>query len=221
MPCFGSSQLYFCVINDKIMEAKENTIKKDMTLLEAVERIVMLSRDSKLSMEFMKSAEIEIKYLAKQYGITMVQAVLFSVCIQVGPCHISYYSLGEHLNLGKISMLKYASDIDALVNRKLLCCTDHKGEDDYRIPSEVTRTLKRNVAYVKPSYKGLDCVGIFGVINQLFFDLEKNNLSIHGLQDELEILLKDNEQVSFAKEVLKYDLCRSDLILLILHFVIY
>ena len=44
--------------------------KKDMTLLQAIERVVELSEDSKMSPEFMKKAKTEIQLLAKSYGIT-------------------------------------------------------------------------------------------------------------------------------------------------------
>ncbi|MBQ2211180.1 MAG: hypothetical protein II404_14685 [Prevotella sp.] len=56
-------------------------MKKDMkkmpTLLQAVERVVELSRDSKLSDEFMKEASLEVGFLAESFGITERQAVLF------------------------------------------------------------------------------------------------------------------------------------------------
>jgi hypothetical protein len=42
---------------------------KDMTLLQAIERVVELSEDSKMSKDFMKKAKTEIQLLAKSYGI--------------------------------------------------------------------------------------------------------------------------------------------------------
>ena len=59
-----------------------NNKKKEMTLLQAIERVVELSSDSKMSPEFMKKAKTEIQLLAKSYGITERQAVLF--CVSIG-----------------------------------------------------------------------------------------------------------------------------------------
>ena len=52
--------------------------KKDMTLLQAIERVVELAEDSKMSKEFMKKAKTEIQLLAKSFSITERQAVLVS-----------------------------------------------------------------------------------------------------------------------------------------------
>ena len=44
--------------------------KKEMTLLQAIERVVELAEDSKMSKEFMKKAKTEIQLLANSFGIT-------------------------------------------------------------------------------------------------------------------------------------------------------
>lgn len=59
--------------------------KPQLTLLQAVETLAESSKDSKLSNDFMKSVNNETKFLAKQYGITERQAVLFAVCMDEGP----------------------------------------------------------------------------------------------------------------------------------------
>ena len=66
-------------------EIQVKSKKKEITLLQAIERVVELSEDSKMSPEFMKKAKTEIQLLAKSYGITERQAVLFCVCMEKGP----------------------------------------------------------------------------------------------------------------------------------------
>ena len=105
--------------------------KKDMTLLQAIERVVELAEDSKMSKEFMKKAKTEIQLLAKSYGITERQAVLFCVCMEKGPRRVDYDDLASYLALNKIGVLSFASDIDALVRRRLLKFRDVKDEDDF------------------------------------------------------------------------------------------
>ena len=87
--------------------------KKEITLLQAIERVVELSEDSKMSPEFMKKAKTEIQLLAKSFGITERQAVLFCVCMEKGPHRVDYHDIASHLDMNKISVLSYASDIDA------------------------------------------------------------------------------------------------------------
>ena len=184
--------------------------KKDMTLLQAVERVVELAEDSKMSKEFMKKAKTEIQLLAKSFGITERQAVLFCVCMEKGPRRVDYDDLASYLALNKIGVLSFASDIDALVRRRLLKFRDVKDEDDFDIPSVVIRCLKHNEVYQLPQRKGLDCASMFELLNLWFDDLDDDAISPHELCEELQSLFKDNPQVGFVKHLKEYCLSPND-----------
>ncbi len=181
-----------------------------MTLLQAIERVVELSEDSKMSPEFMKKAKTEIQLLAKSYGITDRQAVLFCVCMEKGPRRVDYDDLASYLDLNKIGVLSYASDIDALVRRRLLKFRDVKDEDDFDIPSVVIRYLKHNEVYQLPQRKGLDCAALFELLDQWFEDLDDDAISPHALCEELQQLFEDNPQVGFVKHLKEYYLSDED-----------
>ena len=187
-----------------------NNKKKEMTLLQAIERVVELSSDSKMSPEFMKKAKAEIQLLAKSYGITERQAVLFCVCMEKGPSRVDYHDIACHLDMNKISVLGYASDIDALVRRRLLKYRDVKDEDDFDIPTAVIRCLKHNEVYELPQRKGLDCAGVFELLDQWFEDLDDDAISPHELCEELQTLFEDNPQVAFVKYLKEYYLNPED-----------
>ncbi|MBR6892953.1 MAG: ATP-binding protein [Bacteroidaceae bacterium] len=184
--------------------------KKEMTLLQAIERVVELSEDSKMSPEFMKKARTEIQFLAKSYGITERQAVLFCVCMEKGPQRVDYDDLASYLGLNKIGVLSYASDIDALVRRRLLKYRDVKDEDDFDIPSVVIRSLKHNEVYQLPQRKGLDCFAMFELLDQWFEDLDDDAITPHDLCEELQSLFEDNPQVGFVKHLKAYCLDAED-----------
>jgi DNA replication protein DnaC len=184
--------------------------KKDMTLLQAIERVVELAEGSKMSKEFMKKAKTEIQLLAKSFGITERQAVLFCVCMEKGPRRVDYDDLASYLNLNKIGVLSFASDIDALVRRRLLKYRDVKDEDDFDIPSVVIRYLKHNEVYQLPQRKGLDCASMFELLNLWFEDLDDDAISPHELCEELQSLFKDNPQVSFVQHLKDYCLSPND-----------
>ena len=152
---------------------------KDMTLLQAIERVVELSEDSKMSKEFIKKAKTEIQLLAKSYGITERQAILFCICMEKGPCRVDYNDLANHLDMHKISVLSYANDIDALVRRRLLRFRDVRDEDDFDIPTVVIRSLKHNEVYQIPERKGLDCAAMFELLELWFEDLSDGAISAH------------------------------------------
>ena len=184
--------------------------KKEMSLLQAIEHVVELAEDSKLSKEFMKKAKAEIQLLAKSYGITERQAVLFCVCMEKGPRRVDYDDLASYLALNKIGVLSFASDIDALVRRRLLKFRDVKDEDDFDIPSVVIRCLKHNEVYQLPQRKGLDCASMFELLNLWFDDLDDDAISPHELCEELQSLFKDNPQVSFVQHLKDYCLSPND-----------
>lgn len=195
-------------------------MKKDMmkmpTLLQAVERVVELSRDSKLSDEFMKEASLEVGFLAESFGITERQAVLFCVCMEKGPRRVDFDDLANFLDVNNIRILSYASDIDALVHRRLLRYRDANDEDQFDVPMPVIKALKHNEVYQLPQRTGLDCAGLFEQLDMWFGDLDDDAVSLKELKEETESLLNDNPQVLFAKQLKEYCLDSDDQLLLLL-----
>ena len=188
--------------------------KKEITLLQAIERVVELAKDSKMSQEFMKKAKTEIQLLAESYGITERQAVLFCVCMEKGPRRVDYDDLASYLDLNKISVLSYANDIDALVRRRLLKYRDAKDEDDFDIPTAVIRCLKHNEVYQLPKRTGLDCAEMFELLKLWFDDLNEDAISPREMREELQTLFDENPQVGFVQRMKEQQLCSDDQLLL-------
>lgn len=193
-----------------IKRRKKNQQKPVPTLLQAIEKVVELAEDSKMSEEFMLKAAPEISLLAESFGITERQAVLFCVCMEKGPRRVDYDDLASYLDLNKIGVLSFASDIDALVRRRLLKFRDVKDEDDFDIPAVVIRSLKHNEVYQLPQRKGLDCAAMFELLDQWFEDLDDDAISPRALSEELQQLFEDNPQVGFVKHLKEYYLSDED-----------
>ena len=183
---------------------------KEMTLLQAIERVVELAEDSKLSNELLEKGKTEIQLLAKSYGITERQAVLFCVCMEKGPSCVDYNDLSSFLDLKKIHMLSYASDIDALVRRRLLRYRNANDEDDFDVPTAVIRCLKHNEVYQLPKRTELDCAALFELLNMWFEDLNDSAISPKELREELEALFKENPQIGFVRHLKEYHLRKDD-----------
>jgi len=186
---------------EEIKVVKRTKVEKQMTLLRAIERIVEVSKDSKLKAEVKVEMADEVRYVAERYGITERQAILFCVCMERGPRRVDYDDLASHLDVSNIRILSYAEDIDALVRRRLLRYRDAKDEDEFDIPQPVIKALKHNEVYELPARTGLDCASLFEVLNELFEDLDDDAITPNDLIREINALFKDNPQVSFAKQV--------------------
>ena len=189
-----------------------------MTLLQAMEKTVEVSRGSEMGKSELQKAKTEIKFLAKSYDITEQQAILFSICMEEGPWRVDYDALAEHLNISKIKMLSYATDIDALVRRRLLKYRDVKDEEDFDVPVAVIRMLKHNEVYQLPKRKGLDCAELFEVLNLLFHDLSGNAISSQELCEEVRQLMDDNPQVGFVRQLQQIDYIDDQDLLLLVFF---
>lgn len=196
--------------NTKVTLKKKTLQKSVPTLLQAIERVVELSKDTKMSEEFMLLASPEIGLLAESFGITERQAVLFCICMEKGPRRVDYDDLASHLDMNKISVLCYASDIDALVRRRLLKFRNVKDEDDFDVPTAVIRCLKHNEVYQLPKRTGLDCTELFVLLNQWFDDLDDDAISLREFREELKKLFDDNKQVGFVKKLREYYLSEDE-----------
>ncbi|MBR4560712.1 MAG: AAA family ATPase [Bacteroidales bacterium] len=201
------------------MEKKNTTTKtrkkQNLTLLQAIETVAVSSKDSKMSADFLKASSPEIKFLAEQYGISERQAVIFAICMGEGPNRVDYHDLARHLDLSNIAVLAFAKDIDALVHRRLLRYHDVKDEDDFDVPAAVIRCLKHNEVYQLPIHKGLDCAGVFEVLNQWFDDLNDDAIGPKELIEEIHKLFDDNPKVAFGQKVKQLRLDETEELLLI------
>ena len=187
-----------------------------ITLLEAIEQVVHLSEDTFLSEAFLKKAYPWTSHLAQRYGISERQAVLFCISMEKGPRRVDYNDLARHLGVSHIRALSYASDIDALVHRRLLRYRDAKEEDTFDVHQPVIRALKHNEVYELPQRSGLDCAALFEVLNMLFDDLSDDTITAFDLQGELEALFDENPQINFVKQINELPLSTEDLLLLLL-----
>ena len=121
-------------------------------------------------------------------------------------------ALASFLGLNKIGVLSLASDIDALVRRRLLRYRDVKDEDDFDIPTIVIRYLKHNEVYQLPKRTGLDCAGLFELLNLWFEDLSDDAISPRELTEELKQLYTENPQVG-NKQIIMAGYADDDLLL--------
>jgi len=170
-------------------------------LLDAIERVAVSAKDSKLDNRFFVSRKSELNFLAKSYGITPLQAALFCVCMERGAHRIDFYELALYLDLSTIRILGYSTDIDALVRRRLLCYCDVKEEDTFEIPTVVIKSLKRNEVYQLPKRSGLDAAGMMEYLCTWFNNLGKNRVSASEVREELDAMIDENQQLPFAQKI--------------------
>lgn len=200
-----------CAQKDKSLSAPI----KFPTLLEAIERVVELSKDSKMSNDFMLNASPEIGLIADSYNITEQQAVLFCICMERGPRRVGYDDFANHLDLSNIRVLSYASDVDALVRRRLIRYRNVHDEDSFDVNQSVIKALKRNEAYQLPTRTDLDCNDLFEQLNMLFDDLHNDAITPDNLLNELDELFANNPQIGMVQQLNELHISGEYLLLLL------
>ena len=188
------------------------------TLLSAIESVVASAKDSQLCNQFFIDRKVELKFLADSYGITPRQAAFFCVCMEKGPRRIDFNDLVSFLDLNNIRILSYASDIDALVHRRLLRYLDVRDEDQFDVPTTVIKSLKHNEVYQLPKRTGLDASSMMEYMNMWFEDLDNDAVSARELMEEMKAMIDENPQVALAQKIKAHDLLNDEDILMLLFF---
>ncbi len=194
---------------------KKKIAKEEPTLLQAIEKIIAHTENSKLDKKILNKIKPYSSFLAKSYGITELQAIFFCICLQQGPNRVDLNDIARFLDMSKIRILCYASEIGALVSRRLLRYRNAKDEEEFDVNAVVIKALKHNEVYQAPRRTGLDCAQLFEQFDMLFDELDDNSVSVPDFINCIKQLLDDNGSVRFVQEFKRLRLEDEDLLLLL------
>ena len=219
MPQMGTSSFYLCSkINEKasIMTAKQSK-KQELDLLQAVEKIVELAKDSQLSKDFFRNAGKYIKYLSEALDLTKEQSVMMSLFIDNSEdSSISISDFGTFLGCRTTRIIRFMNDIDVLEKRGLIiCCRDRRGRS-YRVPMKVIEAFQHNELYKPEDLSGLSCAELFAELEDIF-DMRKNDeLTEKGIGEKIRELFINNPKLIFVEKLKSFNLDVEDELLLVL-----
>lgn len=219
MPQTGTSSSYFCSkINEKasVMTAKQSK-KQELDLLQAVEKIVELAKDSQLSKDFFRKAGKYIKYLSGALDLTREQSVMMSLFIDNSEdSSISISDFGTFLGCRTTRIIRFMNDIDVLEKRGLIiCCRDRRGRS-YRVPMKVIEAFQHNELYKSDDLSGLSCAELFAELEDIF-DMRKNDeLTEKGVCEKIRELFTNNPNLIFVEKLKSFNFDVEDELLLIL-----
>ena len=219
MPQTGTSSSYLCSkINEKasVMTAKQSK-KQELDLLQAVEKIVELAKDSQLSKDFFRKAGKYIKYLSEALDLTKEQSVMMSLFIDNSEdSSISISDFGTFLGCRTTRIIRFMNDIDVLEKRGLIiCCRDRRGRS-YRVPMKVIEAFQHNELYKPDDLSGLSCAELFAELEDIF-DMRKNDeLTEKGVCEKIRELFTNNPNLIFVEKLKSFNFDVEDELLLIL-----
>ena len=126
-----------------------------MTMLEAIEKIVEMADDSKLTEKFFQQAEPYAKIIAEKQDLTNKQAVLLSLFCEYESASrkASIHDIARFVDCRNIHLLRYKNDIEELVKGHFLRRACRYNDTNYYVPSNVIKAFVENVKYERESYK--------------------------------------------------------------------
>lgn len=219
MPQTGTSSSYFCSkINEKasVMTAKQSK-KQELDLLQAVEKIVELAKDSQLSKDFFRKAGKYIKYLSGALDLTKEQSVMMSLFIDNSEdSSISISDFGTFLGCRTTRIIRFMNDIDVLEKRGLIICYRDRRGRSYRVPMKVIEAFQHNELYKPDDLSGLSCAELFAELEDIF-DMRKNDeLTEKGVCEKIRELFTNNPNLIFVEKLKSFNFDVEDELLLIL-----
>ncbi len=198
------------------MTAKQSK-KQELDLLQAVEKVVELAKDSQLSKDFFRKAGKYIKYLSEALDLTKEQSVMMSLFIDNSEdSSISISDFGTFLGCRTTRIIRFMNDIDVLEKRGLIiCCRDRRGRS-YRVPMKVIEAFQHNELYKPDDLSGLSCAELFAELEDIF-DMRKNDeLTEKGIGEKIKELFTNNPKLIFVEKLKSFNLDVEDELLLVL-----
>ena len=189
--------------------------KTKMTLLSAIEQVVEAAEDSGLSEEFMEKVKRPVGYICRKLPMNRIQAVLFALFVDRSDNHrIKIGDLAGYVKCRNVRIMKYMNEIDALERSHYLRCIRGKENTSYRVPQAVVSALKNDKPFVPQTYENITATAFFCVLHEILERRDDDEISTEALSEEIEMLMEDNPQLEFVRQVRKMQLCEDDRLLL-------
>ena len=198
------------------MTAKQSK-KQELDLLQAVEKIVELAKDSQLSKDFYRKAGKYIKYLSEALDLTKEQSVMMSLFIDNSEdSSISISQFGTYVGCRTTHIIRYMNDIDLLEKRGFVRCSRDRRGRTYSVPMKVVEAFQHNQKYVPEILTGMTCQELFGELEDLFDMRKDDELTQDGVAEKIQELFDNNPQIIFVQKLKSFDFCEEEELLLVL-----
>jgi hypothetical protein len=189
---------------------------KYFTTLEHIEHIIEYAEALGISDLLFEKAGSRISIMAERLSISPLQAVLFSLLFsQYNNESISQEDLTKLFRCSSIKLLHYLNDLEELEKKKLIIAKSRKDMPVYRIPPEVVNTFRKKDVFVPESRRNISIDEFFGILEELFEELENDEISCRALADEIMELVENNKDILFCRKIMSYNFSRENLILLV------
>lgn len=185
--------------------------KKELTLLDAIEQVVMLAEESKLCPQLYRSAKRPLQYICDKLQLTSEQALLFSVFINLSDdSRLELRDISRFLACTQIQMLRMSKDIDELIKRRII----GKNKSYYNIKKGALQAVREDKVLEMPKIDNLHIEEFFAILQQYIEEKgDEDGYEFDMFVDDILTLLEENEHLTFVKQLRGYRLPIDEVIL--------
>ena len=179
------------------------------TIITAMNRVLELSEDSRLSDEFWEKCKNPLNHLRQELGLTNIQIVVLAIMIEAGEA-VSWKRIGNYLNCTRLSIMVYSEEIEELVTKRWLV---RRGVHEiggffegFALVKGVVTALRHNKVFVPEKLDGLTEQQF---VDKLESHIDKNindhNAEFKDDEEWMMELVKANPHLPLCHEILKFD----------------
>ena len=196
--------------DSKIFDEEDEYKEPDTwTIITAMNRVLELSEDSRLSDEFWEKCKNPLNFLRQELGLTDIQIVVLAIMIEAGEA-VSWKRIGNYLNCTRLSIMVFSEEIEELVNKRWLV---RRGVHEiggfyegFALVRGVVTALRHNKVFVPEKLDGLTEQQF---VDKLESHIDKNindhNIDFKDDEEWMLQLVKANPHLPLCHEILKFD----------------
>lgn len=178
-------------------------IKGKWKIVNALDCVLELSRQSKFSVNFWDKAKSPLRYLKKELGLSEMQCIIIACMVESGTPE-SWRSLGNYFGISRLTMMTYSEDIEALIPKGWLvrASTYEEGRhyQAFGLAHGVVTALRKNQVFVPEKLDGLSLQKFIERLELFFEDKDDPmNANKQEIMEWLDIFIEKNLHLDLCK----------------------
>ena len=179
----------------------DNFKEEDMSIFTALDQIIEAVEGKQLKMEVIDNLKPAIPYITKKLDITPMQAVLLAPIANDSPHITTIGDIAQFFNCTNIHVMRYAKDLDALIEKRIVRYRKSYNGEGYCVPKAVMGAFKEDKMYLAEEYKGYTTEKIFELCDEMYCDVINDRIEWQEFITELRTVLETNKSLSFATKI--------------------
>ena len=179
------------------------------TIVTALNIVLQLAEDSKLSEAFWLKCKAPLEFLTKVLGLTKMQIVVLAILIEEGEA-LSWKGIGKFLNCSRLSVMVYSEEIEQLIEKRwIIRRSVHEigGEyEGFSLVHGVVTALRNNKVFVPEKIDGLtEQQFVDRLESRLNKTLQDHRIDFDDDEEWMQQLVKANPQLPLCQEALRHN----------------